>query len=826
MLNRHKRIPYDPPGARKKKRRRPAPLRSDQLFLTRRMFVIKGAVVASFAALIAKLAHMQILKRDVFTQQAAANTQVFHPIKAPRGLIFDRAGRPLAENRRTWEVRIIPADLPDEHEHAAEYQRVRETLINWLRLPQALVVNPAGVPVGSERTVFGRIANLLGDPDVDWWVDYITQQAKINYLVMCDDELTADRAATFRAAAQELPGVEVVNIFDYRVTNIGDPRQPVVIKNDVSREVALKLVANSIYLRGVELDDSKLARVYPAGDIMSHLLGYASIIQEKDLEDPANKTAAGTPIYLPDDVIGQAGLERSMETLLRGQKGGRWVEVDTHAVVQRVIDENPAVPGKSVKLTVDLELQAAATEALKVGCTFANEDRRAKDEKQNKPPKEYKASKGAVVAMNPRTGEVLAMVSHPTYDNRLFLEGISARKYKGYDNDPDQPLINKCVAQHYPPGSTVKLFIAASALREKVIDEGTTFDCNGAIRVPWTWDESKGQAYPCWIAQVNPAGHGVLDVYGAIEQSCDVFFYNTGTPRQPLEGQNDYLHYYDLNVASGALGDVHYFQGLGIDLIKKNLTKRFWFGRTTGIDLPWEAPGLVPDPEWKWDTWGQGWSSGETIIVSIGQGDFRCTPLQLAVNTASLANGGEILKPLLVKEIVDDTKETVQAFDPELLRDMRLNQTYINIVREGMKRVVHGEHGSARTNQDGSSKWRFTNPEKEEEITIAGKTGTAEFGKQSEDGTYEHQHALFTCYAPLDDPEIVVTVIVEDGGEGSSYAVPVVDKVLRAYFELSGRRKRGTILREDKKPVGDDAPAPEGLLYMAEPGTLTPQVAD
>ncbi|MGH2558990.1 MAG: penicillin-binding protein 2 [Thermomicrobiales bacterium] len=798
-------------------------MRADQLFLTRRMFVIKGAIVVAFTTLVGKLAHMQIVKGEVFAQQAEENTQTFQPMKAPRGLIYDRAGRPLAENRRSWEVRIVPAELPDEKVQPIDYQRVRETLINWLRLPEALVVNPAGVPIGSERTVYGRIANLLGDDDVDWWVDYITQRAKINYLVMCDDELTADRAATFRAAAQELPGVEVVSIFDYRVTNIGDPRQPVVIKNDVSREVALKLLSNSIYLPGVQLDDTQLTRAYPSGDVMSHLLGYASIIQKEDLEDPKNKTEGGTPLYLPDDVIGQAGIERSLEDVLRGQKGGRWVEVDTHGVQQRILGENPVVPGKNLKLTIDLELQAAASEALQVGFAFSNEDRRANDVQENAPPKEYTAGAGAVVALDPRTGEVLAMVSFPTYDNRLFLEGISARKYKAYQEDKYHPLINKCVAEHYAPGSTFKLFHAAAALRERVIDETTTFTCTGAIRVPWTWDESKGSAYPCWNRW---PGHGTLDIYDAIEQSCDIFFYNAGTPRQKLEGQDDYLHYYDYNMDSEAIGDRHDFVGLGIEKIKMNMTKRFWFGRTTGIDLPWESPGLVPDAEWKWDTKGEGWSSGDTIITSIGQGDFLCTPLQLAVNTASLANGGEILRPLLVKEIVDDKKEAIQSFDPELLRDMRLSGTFLNIVREGMRRVVHGEQSSAASeNRDGSSKWEFTNPKDEEEIIIAGKTGTAEFGLVNEETLeYEQQHAWFTCYAPFDDPEIVVTVIVEDGGEGSNYAVPIVDKVLRAYFELSGRRQRGTILREDKRPVGDDAPAPEGLLFMAEPGTRTPLI--
>jgi penicillin-binding protein 2 len=820
MFNRRKRIPYDPPGMRKKKRRRPPPLRADQLFLTRRMLLIKGSILAAFSALAARLGYMQIVKGENYSLQAENNVRKFETVRAPRGLIFDRAGRPLAENQRTWELRIIPGDLPDADLQPEEYDRVRKTLITALRLPDALVVNPAGVPVGAERTVFGRVAHLLKDSDIDWWVDFITRQAQFNYLVLCESSLSADQAATFRAAAQELPGVEVINIFDYHVRNQSDPRQEVVIKRNISREIALKLEANLLYLPGVVLDDSVLSRSYPGGETFSHLLGYVGTISEEEYDDPANMTAGGNHLYLRDDIIGKAGLELTMEERLRGQKGGRWLEVDSAGFAQRVIpgSENPYVPGQNIKLTIDHELQAAMTTALQVGIQFANDDRKAV-----KPEKEFNAGGGAVVAIDPRTGEVLALVSYPNYDNRLFLEGISQRKFDEYRNDSRKPLVNRCVADNYPPGSTLKLFVAASALREKTIDEGTRFTCRGAIRVPWTWDESKGTVYPCWIQN---EGHGELDIYGAITQSCDIFFYNVGTPEQKPEGAAEALHYYDWNLDAKTNGDRHFFDGLGIDEINTNLKKRFWFGAPTGIDLPWEAPGLVPSPEWLYDNYQMYWSSGDTINVSIGQGYFLSTPLQLALNTAALANDGKIYKPLLIKEVIDDHKETVQAFEPELQRDMRLNRKYLKIVREGMRLVVHSDQGTARVNSDQSSKWRFTNPEDEEEIIIAGKTGTAEFGQVNEDGTYEHQHAWFTLFAPFDEPEIAITVFVEDGGEGSSYAVPIADKALRAYFESSGRRKRGLILREDGKPVSEEAPAPEGLTWTREPGSLAPQRAD
>jgi penicillin-binding protein 2 len=823
MFRRRKRIPYDPPSARRKQKRRRSPtLRADQIFLTRRMLVLKGSVVTGFAALAGKLGYMQIVQGQNYQLQAEKNIERFQPMKAPRGLIFDRAGRPLAENKRTWEVRVVPADLPDDN---ATLTRVKETLITALRLPEALVVDPTGVPIGAEKTVYARIANLLGQGDkVQDWVDYINQQAAINALVMCEDSLTPDQAATFRAAAQEMPGVEVINILDYKIRNAYDMRQAVVIQSDVSRKVALKLEADQLYLPGVELDDSVLMRSYVGGQSMSHLLGYVGTISDDEYKDPKNLTAGGNHIYAIDDIIGKAGLELTMEPLLRGQKGGKWLEVDTHGMAQRVIPgtENPAVPGKNLKLTIDMELQQAASIALQAGIQFSNEDRAAIH-----PDKEFNAVGGAVVAMDVRTGEVLAMVSYPFYDNQLFIDGISVRKFNEYNQDEKRkPLTNRCVADKYPPGSTLKPFMAASALRDKVIDEGTTFACHSAIKVPWTLDESKGDYYFCWIRDITSEGHGPLDVIGALEQSCDIFFYNVGTPHQKPDGAAEYLHYYDYNIDSEQLGDMHYFEGLGIEPINKNLEKRFWFGAATGIDLPWEAPGLVPDPDWLFENYQNYWSSGDTINVSIGQGFFESTPLQIALNTASLANGGKIYKPLLVKEVVDDKVKKVQEFESQLLRDMRLNKKYLNIVCEGMRRVVHGDRGTAKTNSDGSSKWALTNPQGEPEITIAGKTGTAEFGTPDEKGSYEHQHAWFTCFAPFDNPEVAISVIVEDGGEGASYAVPVADKVMRAYFELTGKRKRGLVLREDKQPASDTAPAPDALAKTPKPGSLTPQRSD
>lgn len=832
MFRKRKRIPYDPPGARKRKGNRRPPMRADQIFITRRMLLIKGAISAAFLTFAARLGYMQIVQGQTYEKQATDNIQKFEQIKAPRGMIFDRAGRVLAENYRAWEVRIVPGDLPTDK---VELQRVKDTLITALRLPDVLTVNPNAVPIGSDTTVYSRVADLLQSPSPEDDIKYIKDEAKRNYLVLVE-ELTPDLAAIFRAESKELPGVEVLNYIDYLIGNSGDQRLPITVKRDVSKEIARKLEANSLYLPGVVLDDSALQRRYPGGDVMSHLLGYVGVIDKDEFEDPDNFTDGGQHIYSQDDIIGKDGLERTMESELRGKKGGHRIEIDSHGVAMRVIpgSETPAVNGKNIKLSIDLELQALISTALEDGLKFSNENRRLADERaradgKDVPVKEYNAASGAVVAIDPRNGEVLGMVSYPHYDNSLFLSGISRRKYREYlDESKHAPLINRASGSSFPPGSTIKPFIATSALRDKKIYEDTTFYCSSALVVPWTWDESKGNNYYCWVyGHTDP--HGSLTVYDAIERSCDIFFYNAGTPDQTPEDAADKLHYFDL-LPDGTRGEKHYFKGLGIVNIDKNLKNRFWFGEATGIDLPYENPGLVPNEQFVFENYNRGWSSGDTINVSIGQGFFQASPLQLALNTAAIANGGKIYRPLLVREFVDDKIERIKKIKVELKRDMKVNKKYLDIVREGMRRVVNNPTGTANQTQNPDtgqfvSKWLLTNPEGEDPITIAGKTGTAEFGEVDANGKYLNQHAWFTCYAPFEDPEIAVTVFLEGGGEGATYAVPVADRVLRAYFEIKKKRKRGLVLRKDKKPIGPETPAPKTDTGLA-PGEAAPQGDD
>ncbi len=802
-MARRKRIPYDPPTQRKR-RRAPKLLRADQVFLTRRMLVARTAITGAFVALAGKLGYMQLERGQTYAARARENVRDQQVLKAPRGLILDRKGRPLAENRRSWQVQVVPDNLPGPTD--PDRRRVLDTLIDALQLPDVLVINPNAVPTDSATTIYQRIAAMLGfteeqtaDAKQEW-----AYQSTINLLVKVTD-LSMDDAARFRAASAELPGVSVVNELDYLVGNTYGGKTPIVIKSNVPREVALKLEANKIYLPGVELDDSALTRVYSGGEVMSHILGYVGLINSTELEDPHNKTPGGYNLYDQTDFIGKNGVEEFYEEELRGQKGTRTVERDATGVQVRIL---PGViepkPGKNIKLSIDLELQQAAGQALIDSIKKAGDAKKlVNDKRQAAGKKAWKIpNAGSVVAFDPRNGEIHAMISYPYYDNQLFVDGISSRKWQEY-NDPDKgkAFLNRAVGEVYPPGSTFKSFLAASALNRGTLKEDQTYTCKSAIWVPYTWAENKGVPYACWVAWQEGTPHESVDILGAIEQSCDVFFYNVGTPYQKVDNAFDPVHYYDYNIQSQQVVDntQHVFNGLGIDKMHEDMTKQFWFGAATGIDLPWEQAGVFPSPAWKTQNTGEYWSAGDTIITSIGQGDVNMTPLQLAMNLGAIANKGIIYTPRLAIETVDQHGKAAKT-KAQKARHLKMEQKYLDIVVEGMRRVVDEATGTAHQNGDGSSKWALTNPDGEDKIKIGGKTGTAEIGAPDEDGLRD-THAWFTCFAPLDKPEIAVAVVIENGGEGATFAVPVADHVLRGYFELTGKRKRGKVLNKTPMPV-------------------------
>ncbi len=812
-MARRKRIPYDPPHKHKRRRRRSELLRSDQIFLSRRMLVAKGGVVAAFTALATKLGFMQVQQGDKFKARAEENRINPVTLPAPRGLILDRSGRRLAENRHSWEVRVTEANLPEEG--TPERKRVIATLISALSLESVLAIRPSAVPKGSQETVFARVATMLGYNEEERASSMAAWRAQIdnNARYIRVTPLSIDGAARFRAASSELPGVMVMNELEYLIESVWAPSLPLTVKKDVPREVALQLRANAMYLPGVEVDDTAMARVYGGGEVMSHIVGYVQSIDAASLFDPRNMTAAGNRIYDQNDGIGQAGLERSLEEHLRGTKGNLFEEVDVNGVRTRIIPETKRepVPGDNVSLTIDLEFQRAIGMALEKGIEQAAELKRETNaERSRQGLTEWEIpNSGAVVAYDPRNGDVLGMVSYPYYDNQLFVSGLSNRKWQEYqDPDKGKAFVNRSISELYPPGSTFKPFLAASALSRGSLTTNQTYTCKGAIRVPYTFNIAAGNNYACWVAWQGGTPHEATDIYSAITESCDVFFYNTAVEFSKPPGAFDPTYYYDYNLQRGEIvsDEKHVFDGLGIDAIAEDMQTKFWFGRRTGIEIQ-EVAGLVPDREWKRETFdGAGWTAGDTINVSIGQGDFTCTPLQLALNIGALSVGGRYFRPHLVTQRVD-ANEDVTEIGTEKTGELGIDMAHIDVVREGMRRVCHEPEGTAHAS-GGETKWPLTNPEDEEEILIGGKTGTAEFGvpddgyENEELNTYARDtHAWFTCYAPWDEPEIAVSVVIEAGGEGSTVSVPVADEVLRAYFELTGRRERGTVLWREKMPI-------------------------
>lgn len=823
MARKHKRMEYDPPGQRKKKRRSTWGKRADQLALSRRTLVMKGGVIGVFGTMAAKLGIMQLQEGEEYRKQAQENVIRQVNLPAARGLILDRSGRRLAQNRRSWELRVVPAELPDEDEFPAERQRVIDTLVSALQIGDTLVIQRSALLTDSEDTIFTRVAVMLGyeGEDVDYLVDrWRTQIENQIYLnVTPQAGLSIDNAARFRAARAELPGVLVMNRLEWLINNTWEKRLPVIVAQDVPRDVALKLEANLMYLPGVELDDSALVRDYIGGEIMSHVTGYVRPIDAAMIDDPRWKGENGEQIYEQNDVIGQDGIELAMERQLRGKRGRESVERDASGVLMRVIPgstEEPT-PGENIQLTIDLEFQEAVGRALEEQINAAAEAKRQVNEEREAEGKEPwdVPEGGSVVAYDPRNGEILAMVSYPYYDNQLLTAGISERKWSEYTaEDSPQAFLNRAVNEAYPPGSTFKMFLAASALARGTLTPDQTHTCRGAIFVPNTYNYADGVTFACWVGWIGQE-HGQLDLYGAIEQSCDVYFYNTAEEFiQPVDAF-DPLFYWDYSLLGGGIynaDDKKVFNGLGIDPLHEDLTTKFWFGRPTGVEIG-EVAGLVPGRAWKEEVIGEGWSVADTLNISIGQGDFRATPLQMAFNTGILAAKGAVRTPHLVRRTgVEATTpvaspaatpmtqaEPVTTTDPDT--ELGIGPEHLDIIKESMRRVVHGEFGTARNNGDGSSKWSRTNPEGEEEIAIAGKTGTAEFGIEDEETGARDTHAWFTCWAPLDEPEIAVAVVIEAGGEGSTFAVPVADATLRAWFELTGRRPRGTVLSPEPKPI-------------------------
>ncbi len=466
----------------------------------------------------------------------------------------------------------------------------------------------------------------------------------------------------------------------------------------------LEIQARPEEFEGVVISES-IRRSYSLGALTSHLLGYISRPSREDL--------ARRPEVRPIDVVGKSGLELWYESELRGRAGEKLIEVNARGEPQRERFIVKAEPGSDVLLEVDAGLQRFAAETLA------------------RHLKALGKKAGVVIALDPRDGAIRTLVSYPGYDPNLFNRGVSAKEFERLADDPAHPFFNRAITGGYPTGSTIKPFLAAAALEEEVIAPERAIYDPGFISVPNPYDPAHPTIFKDWKAL------GWVDMRRAIAMSANVYFYTIG----------------------GGYRDI---RGLGIERIRSWL-ERFGWGRALGIDLPGEYAGLLPDPEKKKTIRPKDpvWRIGDTYITAIGQGDLEATPLQLAVATAAIANGGTIWKPRLARAIASTEGGLLREFRPEAVGRVPLSAETLAVVREGMRQAV--TEGSAAALND-----LF--------FSVAGKTGTAQTG------VYGKNHGWFTGFAPAEAPELVITVLVEEGTGGSTDAVPIAKEVLYYYF--------------------------------------------
>ncbi len=528
-------------------------------------------------------------------------------------------------------------------------------------------------------------------------------------------EIPVSSKVASAGAVGTTPGIE--EILEQGTTN---PYAPVPIISQVDKQVAFIVEEEHLHLPGVIVEITP-RREYPTGVLTSHVVGFVGRMPAEHVDDYLSQADED---YAITDRVGLMGVEAAYEKELRGDKGVKHIEVDAFEREVDVLATDPPLPGRNLILTLDLELQRVAEAALREGMRRVD------------------STSGVVIAMDPQTGATLAMVSLPSYDNNLFARGITAQEYRELSEDPEHPLMNHAISGQYPPGSTFKVVPAAAALEEGVIDLRSRIHCAGKLLLPNKYfpdDPEKSQVFKCW----NQWGHGSLDVIDGIAHSCDIFFYQVG-------------------------GGFEEFSGLGMEKLGE-YARAFGFGEPTGILLPGESAGLIPDDRWKRLNYGEQWVTGDTYNAVIGQGYVLVTPLQLLNGTVAVANRGTLYRPQVLYRVVDSEGYLVRDFSPQIIRQVPVAEQHLESVREGMRAAV--TRGTAhRVNLA--------------EVAVAGKTGTAEYpGPLDGEGNLP-THAWFTAFAPYEEPEIALVVFVSGGHEGAKIAVPIAAKILRAHFGL------------------------------------------
>ncbi|MDN3614319.1 penicillin-binding protein 2 [Vibrio gallaecicus] len=602
--------------------------KAEARLFTSRAFVAFIGIVIMMGTLVANLYNIQVNQYQDYKTRSNDNRIKVVPIAPNRGLIYDRNGVLLAENRPVFNLELTPEKI----------KNMDETLV---RLQALLDITPERIERFKERRYSRRFKS----------VPLLTQ-------------LTEKQVAVFSVNQHKFPGVEVTGT---------------------------------------------LKRFYPFGDVLTHVIGYVSRINDRDIQRLVREEKDAN--YKATRDIGKLGIERYYEDMLHGTAGYQEVEVNSRGRVIRTLKFVPAIPGKDIVLNLDIDLQLYVHKLLD-------------------------GRRGSAVVLDPKDNGVLAMVSSPSYDPNAFVHGISSKNYNALLTDNNRPLVNRATLGIYPPASTIKPFIAVAALQEGVITPKTTRNDPGYWKIP----NSKTKPFRDWLRW----GHGVVDIRKAIEESVDTFFYQIA---------------FDM----------------GIDRISSWMMM-FGFGDYTGIDIYEESKANMPTRDWKMARHRTPWYQGDTIPVGIGQGYWTATPMQIAKATSVLVNDGTVIAPHLLRSTIENS----QAFTTQQLSEVEtyppvsgVPQTYWNIAKDGMMLVNHGKKGTARRSFQKMS------------YITAGKSGTAQVFGLKEDEEYnadeiaEHlrDHALFTGFAPLEDPQAIVTIVLENAGGGSSNGGPVVRRI-------------------------------------------------
>lgn len=540
-----------------------------------------------------------------------------------------------------------------------------------------------------------------------------------------------DAATTFKILARLLH--MPATLFERHLwQNRGQPKYlPVNLKRNLSLHEVATIQSNRLFLPGIDVAVAP-RRDYKA-DTPSHMVGYLGEISRRELLE-FNRQTPQNP-YRSGDLIGKQGLEARWEKYLRGRKGHRLIQVDAFGRESDFFDKNalklpetPALPGSDLILTLDMELQRVANEA-------------------------FKGKNGAVVALNPQNGEIIAMVSEPGYDPNIYQGVLSEEKYRSLIQNPFKPFLDKTTGGSFMPGSTFKAVVALAALEEGVVKADTTFYCPGHYQIG-------SQVFHCHERH----GHGTVNLRRALMKSCDVYFYNVGVE-------------------------------LGVDRIAKYAAE-LGLGQKLNVNLNFELPGLIPTSAWKKNTLQMPWTTGETPSIAIGQGYVQMTPMQIANLYATIGNEGQIWRPYLVKRIINHVGETMLVQDPQLIKRVsKIRPESFKIVKEGLKAVVMDPEGTGKNAAV-------------EGQTVAGKTGSVQvvslnknMNKGEAVSMHWREHAMFAAFSPIDNPEIVVAIISEHDkvGGGGRAAAPVAGKIIEAYWHLKRQR-------EQPQPIAKHAP--------------------